>query len=524
MRSLPPSYPFLFAFAPIVGLFADNYHEVPPLDLLRPVVAATAFVLVVYAFSSVIVRDIRKSAFLTVIVVFVVVAYGPVRNFVPEEALRTRYYLLSWLAIGFSGYCFCLRYLRSRQTRLTTLTQALNWAGFAVVAGPLALAGVLAISSPQNEITVDEVELKVPRPERGSEVEVSGQPDIYYIVLDGHGREDILRDRYGLDSIPLIEALQRRGFYVADKAVSNYGWTHLSLAATLNLTYLDEYIARFGSDQASADGFTAASRHFYSYIWDSELRQFLEAKGYCIMGNRSGYNVTRAFATREFNLPFSLNEFERVLLENMAVEPILARFGRSSRDAAYRGILSTLERVGEVAVLASPKFVFVHIVAPHTPFVLGADGEQVPRNSVYDRTPWHHEQRVMQGWAEWYRGGYAAQVQGLGKYVEEAIDRVLSDSPSPPIIIVQGDHGPRLGLTGEVESSDIEERFGILNALYLPGDAEKKLYPSMSSVNTFRLILNEYFDANYPMLEDRSYFSLLDLDLVDVTARVWPDE
>ena len=68
-------------------------------------------------------------------------------------------------------------------------------------------------------------------------------------------------------------------------------------------------------------------------------------------------------------------------------------------------------------------------------------------------------------------------------------------------IIVQGDHGPRLGLTDEVETSDVEDRFGILNAFYLPGDAELKLYPSISSVNTFRLILSEYFDANYPLLE-----------------------
>ena len=57
----------------------------------------------------------------------------------------------------------------------------------------------------------------------------------------------------------------------------------------------------------------------------------------------------------------------------------------------------------------------------------------------------------------------------------------------------------------------------------LPGDAEKELYLSITSVNTFRLILSEYFDANYPMLEDRSYLSLLDLNLVDVTDRVWPD-
>ena len=74
MKSLPPAYPFLFAFAPIVGLFADNYHEVLPLDLVRPVVAGAAFVLVTYVFNYLIVRDIRKSAFLTALLVVVVIA------------------------------------------------------------------------------------------------------------------------------------------------------------------------------------------------------------------------------------------------------------------------------------------------------------------------------------------------------------------------------------------------------------------------------------------------------------------
>ena len=194
----------------------------------------------------------------------------------------------------------------------------------------------------------------------------------------------------------------------------------------------------------------------------------------------------------------------------------------SSDDRKHRGIRSTFDRLGQVAAIASPKFVFVHLVAPHSPFVFDAAGEQA-RNSTYDLTPLHHEQQAMPGWSEWYRGGYASEVQGLGKYVEEAIDGILANSPSPPIIIVQGDHGPRLGLTDEAETSDVEERFGILSAFYLPGDAGLKLYPSISSVNTFRLILKEYFDANYPLLEDRSYLSLLDLNLVDVTDRVWPD-
>ena len=33
------------------------------------------------------------------------------------------------------------------------------------------------------------------------------------------------------------------------------------------------------------------------------------------------------------------------------------------------------------------------------------------------------------------------------------------------------------------------------------------LYPSISPVNTFRVVLNSYFGENLPLLEDKSYYA-----------------
>jgi hypothetical protein len=41
--------------------------------------------------------------------------------------------------------------------------------------------------------------------------------------------------------------------------------------------------------------------------------------------------------------------------------------------------------------------------------------------------------------------------------------------------------------------------------MYLPGVDQAKLSASMTPVNTFRLIFNEYFGAHLPLLEDHSY-------------------
>jgi hypothetical protein len=68
----------------------------------------------------------------------------------------------------------------------------------------------------------------------------------------------------------------------------------------------------------------------------------------------------------------------------------------------------------------------------------------------------------------------------------------------PPIIIIQGDHGPWL--------QSKEKRMWILAAMYLPGH-EDKLYSTITPVNMFRLVFNSYFGGKYELLKDVSYFS-----------------
>ncbi len=47
----------------------------------------------------------------------------------------------------------------------------------------------------------------------------------------------------------------------------------------------------------------------------------------------------------------------------------------------------------------------------------------------------------------------------------------------------------------------------ILNAYHLPGGGGGALYPEITPVNTFRVILNAYLGDSSPLLEDRSFYS-----------------
>jgi hypothetical protein len=88
--------------------------------------------------------------------------------------------------------------------------------------------------------------------------------------------------------------------------------------------------------------------------------------------------------------------------------------------------------------------------------------------------------------------------------VMKVVEAILANSSTPPIIILQADHGPE-GRHPSV--SYVQERMTILNAIYLPEAARESLYDGMTPVNTFRIALNEVFGARFPLLPDRVMYS-----------------
>ena len=106
------------------------------------------------------------------------------------------------------------------------------------------------------------------------------------------------------------------------------------------------------------------------------------------------------------------------------------------------------------------------------------------------------------------------------------VNEILKNSETSPIIVIQGDHGPASTATDHLSrlpghdhdhgdstwvenptNNMIKERTRILNAYYLPSGGNRLLYDSITPVNTFRLIFNYYFNTNYELLDDSTYWS-----------------
>jgi hypothetical protein len=161
--------------------------------------------------------------------------------------------------------------------------------------------------------------------------------------------------------------------------------------------------------------------------------------------------------------------------------PVLALFALNIDQIRSTAMMRSLL----VTIAESPKFVYAHFVAPHLPIVFGATGEAVTIPEDTDMAT--------------YEAAYRGEVIYLNQRILEIVREIIAVSANPPVIIIQGDHGDN--------KSESDYRMRILNAYYLPGVDRKKLYPSITPVNSFRLVFNEYFGGNYELLPDKSYFS-----------------
>lgn len=343
-------------------------------------------------------------------------------------------------------------------------------------------------------------------------------PDIYYIILDGYARSDILHEMYGFDNQEFLAYLHEKGFTVPASSRSNYPATPLSIASSLNMDYI----------QALVPGLVEIPHRWLMapLIDYSRVRAVLEAQGYQTISLSSNWTVTENETTDMYLHPYPvmLTDFEGFILSVTplrALVPLLERFISAPTAGVHREVVRyEFQQLAELPRLAGPKFVFVHIISPHPPFVFDSVGN--PLEIGYPFT--FRAANEYPGSYQDYPRKYSDQVQFVNQELEKAIDAILEQSDTPPIILLQSDHGS--GMLTNLDSSEgtcIRERFSPFAAYYLPNLETSAIPPDVSAVNLFRIVLNEYFDAALPLLGDSQYFyrdKQNYYEFEDVTGRV----
>jgi hypothetical protein len=499
-----PLYPIAVALFPVLALLSSNIYEVDPRVVLRPLLVTASATAILMGLLRILLRSWHKAALIATLVVVTFFSYGHLYGVVKNSQVlgfivgRHRYLLptLGLLTIAVAWWV-----ARSHR-RFQNLTVILNVVGIVLVALPVMQLGAFAMQTrPPDSRSEDAAasSASLSMPESGS------LPDVYYIVLDTYGRADVLERDYGFDNSAFLEELEELGFYIAECSRTNYGNTRGSLTTALNMDYV---IPTYTTQEE----ILSALQDTWLLLKHSEVRRLLEGIGYKTIAFDTGYEWSRL---KDADIYLSierdplalqgLDPFEELLVNNSAALVLAQReiqaFSALAQEIDDRvphagfpleryveGQLFILDQLPEIARLSEPTFAFVHILTTHAPYVFDPNGEIWSDEGFY----YGPKKEPIDEWH--WQTGYTSSIEFTNKRMSEILQSIIENSDDPPIIIMQGDHGLR-------EENLLE----ILSAYHLPDGVDAGLYPSISPVNSFRIVFDGYFGTDYGLIDDQSF-------------------
>jgi hypothetical protein len=499
-----PFYVFLFALFPAISLMGINVGQANLDNLLRPLLFSLLLTSFVFLLSLLIIREINLAGIITLIIMFAFFSYGNIFTFLDAfrpfgiRLSRNSFISITYLVIIIVGILWVFR----KRGSIAGLTPYMNILSLVILIYPL--FQIINYSNSGTRIDTKEIESeginlpeKLPSNYR--------KPDIYLILLDGYNREDILKSYFHYDNSKFISDLEKMDFTVADCSMTNYNQTRLTMASELNLNYMDTY---FPLQEKLSYERTATK-----ILSENAVRRLLENSGYHTYTFDDFYYPFLNWEHVEHLLsvdnssPWSrdLTAFESMFLKS-TVLTILTQYrpelvetmqnmnatkmtstSNSAKNYLVNRTHYMLDTLPKLVNEKSPKFVYAHFTVTHPPFLFTSDGEII--DSKY-RFPGDDAQFIE---------GYNNQVDYMNSRLLPVLQKIIDNSEEPPIIIVQSDHGIEKWIGSKANKPNQN-----LTALYLPGIADGP-YSSISAVNIFRLVFNDYFELNLPYLEDRSY-------------------
>ncbi|KAA3644874.1 MAG: hypothetical protein DWQ07_15850 [Chloroflexi bacterium] len=532
-------HPIIAALYPIIALLAFNIDETPISSAWRAVLSSLVLMSLVWFVNSLLLKDRSKAAILTSAMLIVLFAYGHLNGFTVTsfrlfglDVLSHRYLLPISLLLMVGTYWMLAKRLGDTSSANSTL----NLIGLLLIAFPLYQIITFQITLYQSQQATPAISLNE------DVMQESALPDIYLIILDMYPRQDYLLDVMEYDNSAFIQQLRNQDFYVADCTLSNYSITRFSLTALLNMNYIDTLMPNISAD--------ARERSLVDpLLKNSFVRQTLEELGYQVVAFHTDFPATSLqdadFYFENANdlaqitdeqaaiesgslegievslsdnpigssfLRLNLNKFEWLLVQTTAFRVIPDLFFRlADPEKPNRSYLIhlrqyelntfMLDKLDDIPEeIDSPKFVFFHIISPHTPVVFTENGDFSPfiENPAPDADSYAFTDEFT--YVRAYNG-FTGQITYINKRMGDFVQNLLSGDAGKPIIIIQGDHGPPVFSRPEIQENEV------LAAYYLPDGGTEGLYPNISPVNLFRHIFNHYFGTNYEFLDDLAFTS-----------------
>ena len=491
-----PLYPFFLTVFAVLSLYSENMTEIFIGSTVRLLVVLNLVTAILLILIYGVTKDWQKSGLLLGFLLLLFYTYGHVHTFKDVTVdgvniFRHKYLIIVWSLLGVAVILLIRRIKDYKPFTVFTNTMSVVMLFFPAFNIGRFLIDANAYGSAVEVNTASPFELSNPQP----------APDVYFIVMDAYGRADVLKDLFGFDNSEFIHELESMGFYVVECSQSNYAQTQLSIASTLNMDYVQNLVPDPSADEV---------KYWISpFLLHSQVRNIFEGLGYKTIAFYNDYPRSYWLDADYFLQPdkqsflalqteFKLTSFEELFLNTTMFSPIIdLQLGGTqvssdpSRREADQYLLDTLPNIPQIL---GPKFVYAHLLLPHPPFIFGPNGEEVKIGDMGFNDGTRYQNEIN-------RKGYRDQTIYTNNRLVLILAEIIENSPNPPIIVLESDHGP-------TAYGGFQNRMGNFMAYYFPDkDAASLAYPSITPVNTFRLVFNTYFGGEYPLLNDVSYYS-----------------
>jgi hypothetical protein len=329
-----------------------------------------------------------------------------------------------------------------------------------------------------------------------------GGPSVWFLMMDGYARADVLKEEFDLDTTPFLREMRKRGFDVNPEAAASYPRTLGSVGSTLAM----DYTISVGAGSSLKPLLSALRGR------NATVRAFRQL-GY-LYAAATDYAVISCEGRADVCVkPVDGDGTSRrdVVLDGTPIGHPLIRLQDLLDGEQPRSLLAPQEAVEAIIRDAGeqPVFAYVHLIAPHPPYRYERDCG--PRN-IPDIN--HHD------WEGSERALYATATRCLNADLLEAVDRIL-ERDQDAVIVIQGDHGPAFDVpltksANDWSADEVRQRYGILSALRAGPRCTGRVSAPEVPVNTFRSILGCIVGRDLPLLPAKR-FSMVYGGETDVT-------
>jgi hypothetical protein len=490
------NYPFvhviLLPIFFILFLFSYNQDELILQDLFTPLFFACVIVItlmIVFRFFS---KNIQKNYLILSMVIILFFVYGHV--FMTFDDLKIEQFdigrHLFILPIFFGIFIFSIFLIRNYfDHKITFFVNVISITLVLLSLSNIVTFEILAESEPNSFIELN--------------LNPEIHPNIYYIILDEYAGETSLQNYYNFDNSEFLNYLKSKGFFIASNSYSNYPYTGLSTATTLNMNYIDFLIKSPDNNSAKPVLELYQKNNVMKIFNDNDYSTIHIYGGVRERVQIADINLCERYLTTDFpNLIF------RTTFLTIVHTQFLSHDWREIRLCAYDELSTIHEKYSE------PFFVLAHLRLPHDPFTFGPNGEVVDNNAIN-----------LELSSSGNISNYLDQLEFTNKKTSELLETLLN-LKNPPIIVIQSDHGARFSIDWEnpdIPDHSLQRAFDNLYAIYYPHENYDSYYSNITNVNTFRIIFNDIFNEEFEILEDKIFLSTpsKQYDFKDITKKIF---